>query len=138
MQSLSPFFIERDSLVPCFVFQLLIMRITNVSGHLHRFHLRLLLQSLERRAFFGYDGQNLTKEEKQERIKYYSDWIKSLWIGVLALSGGLASLLLKLDSHPKILLLAVGLILDFALGIFIVLLHQRIELLMKELGGAKE
>lgn len=80
----------------------------------------------------------MTKEERQERIKYYSDWIKSLWIGVLALSGGLVGLLLKLDSRPKILLFVVGLILDFALGIFVVLLHQRIELLMKELGGSEE
>ena len=54
------------------------------------------------------------------------------------MSGGLASLLLKLDSRPKILLLAVGLILDFALGIFIVLLHQRIDLLMKKLGRSEE
>lgn len=96
------------------------------------------VRSLERRTFFGYDDRSLTKEEKQERIKYCSDWIKSLWIGVLALSGGLASLLLKLDSRPKILLLAVGLILDFALGIFIVLLHQRIDLLMKKLGRSEE
>ena len=51
---------------------------------------------------------------------------------------GLAGLLLKLDSRPKIILFAVGLMLDFALGIFVVLLHQRIELLMKEIGRPEE
>ncbi len=89
-------------------------------------------------SLFCYDSQVLTQEEKQERIKYYSDWIKSVWIGVLALSGGLAGLLLNLDSRPKILLFAFGLMLDFVLGISVALLHQRIELLMKELGRPEE
>jgi CHASE2 domain-containing sensor protein len=76
----------------------------------------------------------LTEEEKKERIRYYADWIKSLWIGILALSGGLAGLALALDSHAKIILFVVGMIVDFLLVAWITLLHGRVERLMKALG----
>ncbi len=76
----------------------------------------------------------MTEEEKKERIRYYADWARSLWIGVLALSGGLASLTLSLDSRPKIVLLVVGVIAELSLFIVIVLLHRRIERLMTALG----
>jgi hypothetical protein len=76
----------------------------------------------------------LTEEEKKERIRYYADWIKSLWIGVLALSGGLGGLALALDSFPKIMLLTVGVIAEFSLFVVITFLHRRIERLMSALG----
>jgi len=82
----------------------------------------------------GYYRRELTEEEKKERIRYYADWARSLWIGVLALSGGLASLTLSLDSRPKIVLLVVGVIAELSLFIVIVLLHRRIERLMTALG----
>ena len=76
----------------------------------------------------------MTEEEKKERIRYYADWARSLWIGVLALSGGLSGLTLNLDSRPKIVLLVVGVIAELSLFIVIVLLHRRIERLMTALG----
>jgi hypothetical protein len=76
----------------------------------------------------------LTEEEKRERIRYYGDWIKSLWIGVLALSGGLAGLALGLDNRPRTILFAIGVVAEFLLFIAIALLHRSIERLMKALG----
>ena len=51
----------------------------------------------------GYYRQVLTEEEKKERIRYYADWARSLWIGVLALSGGLAGLGLAPDKPLRFL-----------------------------------
>jgi hypothetical protein len=76
----------------------------------------------------------LTEEEKKERIRYYADWTRSLWLGFLGLSGGLAGLALALDSRPKIILFVVGTIVDFVLVAWIVLLHRKIERLMATLG----
>ena len=76
----------------------------------------------------------MTEEEKKERIRYYADWARSLWIGVLGLSGGLAGLGLALDSRPKILLFVAGMITDFLLIAWIALLHRRIEKLLASLG----
>jgi hypothetical protein len=76
----------------------------------------------------------LTEEEKKERIRYYADWTRSLWLGVLVLSGGLAGLTLALDSRVKVVLLVVGALVDFVLGAWIVFLHRRIEKLMAVLG----
>jgi hypothetical protein len=76
----------------------------------------------------------LTEEEKKERIRYYADWTRSLWLGVLGLSGSLAGLWLNLDSRSKFLLFVAGVIVDFLLGAWITLLHRRIERLMTTLG----
>lgn len=78
--------------------------------------------------------RKLTEEEKKERIRYYADWERSLWIGVLVLSGGLSGLWLTLDSRPKIVLLVVGAIVDFLLAVGITLLHRRVEELLSTLG----
>jgi hypothetical protein len=76
----------------------------------------------------------LTEEEKKERIRYYADWTRALWLGFLGLTGSLAGLTLTLDSRPKIVLLAVGLIADSLLAVLIVLLHRRVERLLAALG----
>ena len=76
----------------------------------------------------------MTEEEKKERIRYYADWARSLWIGVLALSGGLAGLWLTLDSRWKILLFVVGATVDLLLAAGIAILHRRIEKLLTALG----
>ena len=76
----------------------------------------------------------MTEEEKKERIRYYSDWIRSLWLGVLVLSGGLAGLWLNLDSLSKLFLFVVGMIADFLLVALIAFLHGKIEKLMSALG----
>ena len=82
----------------------------------------------------GYYRRELTEEEKKERIRYYADWIRSLWIGFLGLTGSLAGLTLTLDSRPKIILLAVGLIADSLLAVLIAFLHRRVERLLAALG----
>ena len=73
----------------------------------------------------------------KERIRYYTDWARSLWIGVLALTGGLGGLRLNLDSPAKGVLFLIGLVVDFLLLFGIILLHRRIERLMSELGKEK-
>ena len=82
----------------------------------------------------GYYRRELTEEEKKERIRYYADWIRSLWIGFLGLTGSLAGLTLTLDSRPKIVLLAIGLIADSLLAVPIAFLHRRVERLLAALG----
>jgi hypothetical protein len=76
----------------------------------------------------------LTEEEKKERIRYYADWARSLWIGVLALSGGLSGLWLTLDSRWKILLFVIGATVDFLFAVGTAILHRRIEKLLAALG----
>jgi hypothetical protein len=76
----------------------------------------------------------LTEEEKKERIRYYADWARSLWIGVLALSGGLSGLWLTLDSRWKTLLFVIGATVDFLFAVGIAILHRRIEKLLAALG----
>jgi hypothetical protein len=76
----------------------------------------------------------LTEEEKKERIRYYGDWARSLWLGFLALTGSLAGLGLALDSRLKVVLLIAGIIGDSFLVALIALLHRRIESLLATLG----
>lgn len=76
-------------------------------------------------------------EVTRERIRYYTEWSRSLWIGVLALTGGLAGLGLALDSPAKGILFLIGLVVDFLLVFGIIFLHTRIEKLIGELGREK-
>jgi hypothetical protein len=76
----------------------------------------------------------LKEEEKKERIRHYADWIKSLWIGVLALSGSLAGVWLNLDSGSKLFLFVAGMVVDFLFGTVIAVLHRKIERLLASLG----
>jgi len=79
----------------------------------------------------------LTEEEKKERIKYYADWVRSLWLGFLGLTGSLGGLGLGLDSRLKVILLVAGIIADSFLVALIALLHNRIERLLATLGREK-
>jgi hypothetical protein len=82
----------------------------------------------------GRGERILTEEEKKERIRYYADWTRSLWLGFLGLTGSLAGLGLTLDSRLKVVLLVAGIIADSFLVALIVLLHKRIESLIAALG----
>ena len=73
----------------------------------------------------------------RERIRYYGDWARSLWLGVLGLTGGLAGVGLNLDSPAKSVLFVLGSLVDFVLLFGIMLLHSRIERLMSDLGREK-
>ena len=70
----------------------------------------------------------------KERIRYYTDWARSLWLGVLALTGGLGGLGLALDNPAKGILFVLGLVVDFLLVFGVILLHRRAERLLRDLG----
>ena len=78
--------------------------------------------------------RELTAEEKKERIRYYADWTRSLWLGFLGLTGSLAGLGLTLDSRTKVVLLVAGVITDSFLVALIALLHRRVERLLAAQG----
>lgn len=47
----------------------------------------------------------------EERIKYFSEWIRLLWFAVLGLAGGISGLMLALDSPLRVGLFLVAVIL---------------------------
>jgi len=52
---------------------------------------------------------NVTKEEyMKERIKFLTEYLKILWVVLLAVSGGSAGLFMRLDNPIKALLFLIG------------------------------
>jgi len=55
--------------------------------------------------------EDMTREELiKERIKFLTEYLKILWIVLIAVSGGSASLFVNLDSSLKAILLLIGVI----------------------------
>lgn len=70
----------------------------------------------------------------QERIKYYTEWIKILWL-IVAIVGGVIGLLLGPAWSWKIWVVVAGSIVAGALLFFIILLHTVVEGLIKRKEG---
>jgi hypothetical protein len=67
----------------------------------------------------------------QERIRYYTEWIKILWLTLVANVGGVISLLLGPPWPWKIWLVVVGIAVAAALFFLIIVLHRTIEGLIR-------
>ena len=46
----------------------------------------------------------MSDDQIKERVKYYTEWIRLLWITLIGLSGGISGLLLGLDSPVRVIL----------------------------------
>jgi hypothetical protein len=71
----------------------------------------------------------------EQRIKYYTEWIKILWLTLVANVGGVISLLLGPPWPWKTGLVMAGSVLAAAFLFLIVVLHVVIE---KLIGGREE
>jgi hypothetical protein len=74
----------------------------------------------------------------QERIKYYTEWIKILWLTLVANVGGVIGLIVGEPWPWKIWLVMAGSVLAVAFFSLIIVLHAAIEKLIrrKEQGHA--
>ncbi|GAB6064938.1 hypothetical protein JCM9492_00300 [Aquifex pyrophilus] len=82
----------------------------------------------------------VNKEEYiKEKIKFLTEYLKILWIVLIAVSGGTASLFIKLDSPIKAILLLIGIVLIVMTSSIILLLTIEIFRLLEILkdGGNK-
>ena len=79
-----------------------------------------------RRPFIKIDGL-------KERIRYCVEWIRLLWVGMFIIGGGTVSLLFKLDTLLKIILFALGILIEMIFAIIIVITHRKVDILIKEL-----
>lgn len=71
-------------------------------------------------------------EGLKERIRYYTEWIRILGVGMFILGGGGASLLLSLDSRLKMLLLFLVVIVECVFATLIGIAHRRIIALIEQ------
>jgi hypothetical protein len=79
----------------------------------------------------------MTDDQIKERVKYYTEWIRLLWITLIGLSGGISGLVLTLDSLVRMILLAVAVTLIVGAVVMILLLHRAILRLIVQLQGGK-
>jgi hypothetical protein len=79
----------------------------------------------------------MTDDQIKERIKYYTEWIRLLWITLIGLSGGISGLMLGLDSPMRATLSAFALVLAIGVVVMVLLLHRAILRLIRQLQGGK-
>ena len=79
----------------------------------------------------------MSDDQIKERVKYYTEWIRLLWITLIGLSGGISGLLLGLDSPVRVILLVVAVTLIVGAVIMILLIHRAILRLIGRLQGGK-
>lgn len=79
----------------------------------------------------------MNDDQIKERIKYYTEWIRLLWITLIGLSGGISSLVLTLDSSVRIILLVFALVLAIGVVVMVFRLHRAILLLLGQIQGGK-
>lgn len=79
----------------------------------------------------------MTDDQIKERIKYYTEWIRLLWITLIGLSGGISGLVLTLDSPVRVILLTVAVTLIVGAVVMILLIHRAILGLIEQLQGGK-
>jgi hypothetical protein len=65
----------------------------------------------------------------KERIHYYMDWIRLLWAAMLLSGSGIASLALNADTFLKKIFLLVGVLLEGAFGIAVLITHRKVNAL---------
>jgi len=77
---------------------------------------------------------NVNKEEYiKERIKFLTEYLKILWVVLLAVSGGSAGLFMKLDNSIKALLFLIGVAIIILTSSTIVILTLEILRLLEKL-----
>ncbi|MBI3300527.1 MAG: hypothetical protein HYZ72_00375 [Deltaproteobacteria bacterium] len=76
-------------------------------------------------------------EGLKERIRYYTEWIRLLWVGMFLIGGGGISLLLTLDSHLKVFLLVLAALLESVFATLVGIAHRRITALIEHLEEGK-
>jgi len=79
----------------------------------------------------------VTDDQLKERIKYYTEWIRLLWITLIGLSGGISGLMLGLDSPIRVMLLVVAIALGIGAAVMILVIHRAILRLIERLQGGK-
>ncbi len=79
----------------------------------------------------------MEKEAVRERIRFLTEYIKVLWVMIMATSGGLVSLFFSLDEPEKVVIFSMGLLVLSGLIVAVVkLIFDANELLEKlEEGG---
>lgn len=79
----------------------------------------------------------MAEDQIKERIRYYTEWIRLLWITLIGLSGGISGLVLTLDSPVRAVLLTFAVVLGIAVIVMVFLLHLAISQLIGQLKGEK-
>lgn len=79
----------------------------------------------------------MTDDQIKERVKYYTEWIRLLWITLIGLAGGISGLVLGLDSPVRVILLVVAATLVVGSVVMILLVHRAILRLIGQLQGGK-
>jgi hypothetical protein len=79
----------------------------------------------------------MTDDQIKERVKYYTEWIRLLWITLIGLAGGISGLVLALDSPVRVILLVVAATLVVGSVVMILLVHRAILRLIGQLQGGK-
>jgi hypothetical protein len=79
----------------------------------------------------------MTDDQIKERVKYYTEWLRFLWITLIGLSGGISGLVLTLDSPVRMILLAIAVTLIVGAVVMILLIHRAILRLLRQLQGGK-
>jgi len=78
--------------------------------------------------------ENMSKEEViKERIRFLTEYLKILWVVLIAVSGGSVSLFLNLDSSLKAFLLLMGIVITVVASSIIGLLTLEILELFEKL-----
>ncbi|NPA41670.1 MAG: hypothetical protein GXO18_05280 [Aquificae bacterium] len=76
----------------------------------------------------------MDKEAVKERIKFYTELLKLLWVLLIALGGGLSSLFLRgVEGFKELLLILVGFILFVLVLLGIVIVVKSIQKLLKSM-----
>jgi hypothetical protein len=79
----------------------------------------------------------MTDEQIKEKVRYYTEWVRLLWITLIGLSGGISGLVLTLDSPVRAVLLAFAVTLGVGAVVMVFLLHRAILRLIGQLPGGK-
>jgi hypothetical protein len=79
----------------------------------------------------------MTDDQIKEKVKYYTEWIRLLWITLIGLAGGISGLALTLDSLVRAALLAFALTPGIGAIVMVFLPHRAILRLIKQLQGGK-
>jgi hypothetical protein len=74
-------------------------------------------------------------EQIKEKVRYYTEWIRLLWITLIGLSGGISGLVLTVDSPVRAILLIFAVALGVGAVVMVFLLHRAILRLIGQLRG---
>jgi hypothetical protein len=79
----------------------------------------------------------MTEDQIKEKIRYYTEWIRLLWLALFGLSGGISGLVLTLDSFVRAVLLIFAVLLGIGAIVMIILLHLAISRSIEQLKGGE-